>query len=285
MSRAAFASPKLQFGNKRIFQLRPSGDLGESGSMKQTRREFVRTLFVASQAAVASRFLPVHLFGQSAAPDALNFPGLWRLGTAGRTRPDGSGHANGHRRANASDRNSSFPSATIFTRTAWPRRATRIGRLRLKTFITAPSLQVPWYVILGNHDYHGNCDAQIAYSQLSQRWNMPARYFIQSRRLTPPPPRTFFYLDTTPMVKSYWHEPADIATHVSTQDVPKQLAWFKAALAASTAHWKIVIGHHPIYSGGGRTATRANSSRTFCRCFKNTMCRPTSTATTTTCNI
>lgn len=38
--------------------------------------------------------------------------------------------------------------------------------------------------------------------------------------------------------------------NVTTQDVPKQMAWFEAALAASTAPWKIVVGHHPIYTGG-----------------------------------
>lgn len=32
--------------------------------------------------------------------------------------------------------------------------------------------------------------------------------------------------------------------------MPRQLAWLKDALAASKAQWKIVIGHHPIYSGG-----------------------------------
>jgi hypothetical protein len=30
----------------------------------------------------------------------------------------------------------------------------------------------------------------------------------------------------------------------------KQLLWLEAALAASTARWKIVYGHHPIYSAG-----------------------------------
>src|SRR5580698_6009459 len=41
--------------------------------MKQTRRDFVRTLFVASQAAVASRFLPLNLFASGASPETLNF--------------------------------------------------------------------------------------------------------------------------------------------------------------------------------------------------------------------
>ena len=29
-----------------------------------------------------------------------------------------------------------------------------------------------------------------------------------------------------------------------------QEAWLKDTLAASTAHWKLVIGHRPIYSAG-----------------------------------
>jgi tartrate-resistant acid phosphatase type 5 len=56
------------------------------------------------------------------------------------------------------------------------------------------------------------------------------------------------------MVKSYYHSDATRA-QVVTQDVPKQLAWFKDSLAASKAQWKIVIGHHPIYSGGGHGDT------------------------------
>jgi acid phosphatase len=51
------------------------------------------------------------------------------------------------------------------------------------------------------------------------------------------------------MVKSY-HSNASTRREVATQDVPRQLAWLKAAVAASKARWKIVIGHHPIYSGG-----------------------------------
>jgi acid phosphatase len=117
---------------------------------------------------------------------------------------------------------------------------------------TAPSLQVPWYAILGNHDYHADCNAQIAYSQLSTRWKMPARYYLQSRQIDKEVTADFFYLDTTPMVRVYYDRFFEEPTYanVSSQNVPAQLAWFKQALSASRAQWKIVFAHHPIYSGG-----------------------------------
>jgi acid phosphatase len=117
---------------------------------------------------------------------------------------------------------------------------------------TAPSLQVPWYAILGNHDYHANCDAQIAYSKISSRWRMPARHYLQSHALDANTTADFFYLDTTPMIKMYYRHDFEekIRENVITQDVPKQLAWFKSALANSKAQWKVVFAHHPVYSGG-----------------------------------
>ena len=42
------------------------------------------------------------------------------------------------------------------------------------------SLQGDWYIVLGNHDYKGNPDAQIEYSTISRRWNMPSRYFSKT---------------------------------------------------------------------------------------------------------
>ena len=35
---------------------------------------------------------------------------------------------------------------------------------------------LPWHVIAGNHDHHGNVDAQITYSKFNRRWNFPASY-------------------------------------------------------------------------------------------------------------
>lgn len=117
---------------------------------------------------------------------------------------------------------------------------------------TASSLQVPWYAILGNHDYHANCEAQIQYSKISPRWHMPARYFKQTHQLGAAVTADFFFIDTTPMIKLYYDPLYEEKTRdqVITEDVPRQMAWFKKALAESKAQWKIVFGHHPIYSGG-----------------------------------
>mmetsp|Transcript_72565 Transcript_72565/g.206654 ORF Transcript_72565/g.206654 Transcript_72565/m.206654 type:complete len:347 (+) Transcript_72565:211-1251(+) len=45
---------------------------------------------------------------------------------------------------------------------------------------TADSLQVPWYVCAGNHDYYGGdagIDAEMAYSDKSDRWIYPELYY------------------------------------------------------------------------------------------------------------
>lgn len=112
----------------------------------------------------------------------------------------------------------------------------------------APSLQIPWHVALGNHDYHGNSQAQIDYSRASHRWSLPSRWYM--RRETAPDGATadLFFLDTSPFIRSYYEDGGE-KVKVQGQDTAAQARWFETALAASTADWKIVIGHHPIWSG------------------------------------
>jgi acid phosphatase len=109
---------------------------------------------------------------------------------------------------------------------------------------TDPSLYTPWKVILGNHDYRGNVQAQLDYSQKSPRWKLPARYYTESATLPDGTPADFFYVDTSPFIRAY----IGSKTNISGQDTDAQLAWLDAALTKSTAPWKIVIGHHPIYT-------------------------------------
>lgn len=113
---------------------------------------------------------------------------------------------------------------------------------------TAPCLEVPWSPVLGNHDYRGSTAAQIEFSRGDSRWSMPDRYY-SFRRSTAGGEVLFVFLDTSPFVEKYrwmrWKYP-DLAS----QDAEVQLAWLEETLAESPAAWKVVVGHHPIFSGG-----------------------------------
>jgi acid phosphatase len=215
--------------------------------MKQTRREFVRILFVATQGAAAIRFLPGSLQGASK-PGALNF---LIFGDWGRQGEHDQVEVAEQMAKAAQDIEAQFVISVgdNFYNDGVMSVSDPHWRASFEDVYNQAPLQIPWHAILGNHDYHGNCESQIAYHRTNPRWNMPARYYLQSHPIADGITADFFYLDTTPMVKSYFNK---METHhqVATQDVPKQLAWLRDALAASKARWKIVIGHHPIYSGG-----------------------------------
>lgn len=216
--------------------------------MKQTRRQFVRTLFMATQAAAFAPASARLLFAAEAPADGLNFLLLGDWGRHG--EPDQAavakqmgvcGEKLGAKFVVAVGDNFYEHGVASVTDPHWQKSFEKV--------YTAPSLQVPWWAVLGNHDYLGNCDAQIEYSKPGRRWNMPARYFLRTETIDAKNSVDCFYLDTTPMANL---NPSEVKLHgdVESQDVPKQMAWFETALKASTAPWKIVVGHHPIYSGG-----------------------------------
>jgi tartrate-resistant acid phosphatase type 5 len=116
---------------------------------------------------------------------------------------------------------------------------------------SARSLQIPWYVALGNHDYRGDPQAQVEYTQVSRRWRMPARYYKIAGSEVRAPHLDLFVIDTSPLVNQYRDDVhGAIAKNVVSQDVDAQLRWLDQQLGASTADWKLVIGHHTLRSGG-----------------------------------
>lgn len=118
---------------------------------------------------------------------------------------------------------------------------------------TAAALQTPWYAALGNHDYRGVAQAQIDYSATSHRWRMPSRYYKVGGAELGTPLLDLFVIDTSPIVDggNYDEMLQQMARgHRERHDSTEQIAWLGQVLQASTAPWKIVIGHHPIYSGG-----------------------------------
>ena len=106
-----------------------------------------------------------------------------------------------------------------------------------------PSLQRPWHVILGNHDYRGNVEAQIAYSARSPRWQLPARYYVR-RVATAGGALDIFYLDTSPFIRKY----LGTSTHIEGQDPHAQRAWLDRSLGASAALFFNDTGPPQIYT-------------------------------------
>lgn len=209
--------------------------------MPLTRRQFVRTLFVATQATLATRFLDSKLW---AADSALSF---LLVGDWGRRGDPNQIQVSKQMGLFAARTNASFvistgdnfynDGVTSVTDSHW--------KESFESIYTAQSLQVPWYVVLGNHDYRGNVQAQLDYSHSDRRWNMPSRYFKKQFAVPSGAKLDIFFLDTNLLLNnSKTHSPA------YPEECAAQLAWVSEELARSTASWKMVVGHHPIFSGG-----------------------------------
>ncbi|GGI24407.1 purple acid phosphatase family protein [Pedobacter mendelii] len=137
---------------------------------------------------------------------------------------------------------------------------------------TAFSLQWDWYVVLGNHDYKSNPDAQVAYSKISRRWKMPARYFAKKFPINGDLNNQVLiaFIDTNPLIPEFYKN-TEYGPNVKRQDTTAQKRWLNKTLSDTdpSIKWKIVVGHHPIYTGGSRTeaydtkAVRSSLKPTF----------------------
>jgi len=84
---------------------------------------------------------------------------------------------------------------------------------------------VPFHAVLGNHDIRtANGEQQLAYGP----FGMKGRFYSLRQGLV-----EFFCLDTN-----------------MNADWARQLPWLSQSLARSSAVWKVVVGHHPVYSSG-----------------------------------
>ena len=119
---------------------------------------------------------------------------------------------------------------------------------KFENIYTAPSLMdIPWYVVSGNHEYHGSVQAIMDYSKLSKRWKAPARYYSIEKTIgTGENKCLFVFIDTAPLIDKYRTEGS--YSDAGKQDIEKQLKWIDSTLVTSKDRWKIVIGHHPVYA-------------------------------------
>ena len=107
----------------------------------------------------------------------------------------------------------------------------KVGRAFERPYRFLRQQGVPFYAVLGNHDVRTNNGIdQVNYSG----FNMQGRYYTFTKNIV-----QFFALDTNK--NALWSE---------------QLTWLEESLASSTATWKIVFGHHPLYSSGIHGSSR-----------------------------
>lgn len=93
----------------------------------------------------------------------------------------------------------------------------------------------PYHPVLGNHDYYGNVDAQVLYSNINPLWDMPHKFYMrvyesQGVKIC------MFMIDTVNLTNS-------------------QVDWLGESLSSprcsGSSTWRIVSGHYPIWSAGG----------------------------------
>lgn len=136
------------------------------------------------------------------------------------------------------------------------------------------------YAMMGNHDWHISREAtmaQLAYLQNHPNFTMPGLFYSAV-------PKGFegeleiFVIDTEMLLASTvvkkdvldaegneldtgeleeWPDFVKPATDAEKGMVP----WLEQALTSSKARWKIVIGHHALWSGGGSKYEKARSLR------------------------
>ena len=109
-----------------------------------------------------------------------------------------------------------------------------------------PDLMIQWYPICGNHEYRSNTDAVVEYSNVSARWEMPAKYYTFVKEEDGVTVRIVM-VDTTPMIDKY-REETDKYADASRSDWKEQTAWLDQVLSEADEDWVLVVGHHPIYA-------------------------------------
>lgn len=109
-----------------------------------------------------------------------------------------------------------------------------------------PELMIDWFPVLGNHEYRGNTQAVMDYSDVSRRWEMPKRYYTKSFEKKGTTIRVI-WIDTTPLIEKYRSENNKYPDAVK-QNNAEQLAWLESTLAAAKEDWIVVVGHHPMYA-------------------------------------
>ena len=136
------------------------------------------------------------------------------------------------------------------------------------------------YAVMGNHDWYHSREgalAQLEYLRAHPNFTMPD-FFYRSVPERFAGEVEFFFIDTQMLLAStvvYKNKLDSAGREVRHQERERfpdymkpataaerdMVAWLESALTSSTARWKIVVGHHALWSGGGSKFEKARSLR------------------------
>lgn len=117
---------------------------------------------------------------------------------------------------------------------------------RFEDIYTHPKLKkVDWMAAIGNHEYMGNPQGVVEYSEVNPHWTVTDRYYTRVFKKGGLTIR-FIMLDTTPLIDRYRNSKKH--KDAKNQDKEAQLQWLNDVLSQAKEDWVIVAGHHPIHA-------------------------------------
>lgn len=122
-------------------------------------------------------------------------------------------------------------------------------------YLKHSALKRPWYVVTGNHDWYSDARVERDFTKSSSNkggyWQMPGFWYQHTFiSKTSGLKVDCFFIDT-----QIWVGASAVSKYLGSWAKKEQKKWLEGVLEGSSAQWKIVLGHHPVYSRGSHGVT------------------------------